>query len=52
MNKTKLRSTAATRAVSHLPVAGDCLKGAIISSKWDVESDKGLASLDVVQFLG
>ena len=34
-----------------LPVASDSLQGTIISSEWDVESDKVLAGLDDVEFL-
>jgi hypothetical protein len=32
-----------------LPVAGDSLKSAIISSKWDVESDNRVAGLDQLE---
>ena len=35
-----------------LPVASDSLQLSIVSSEWDVESDKVLASLDEIEFLG
>ena len=34
-----------------LPVAGDRLQGAVVSTQWNVESDDGLASLNQVKIL-
>ena len=35
----------------NLPIAGDCFKGAVISTQRDVESHDSLAGLDEVQVL-